>query len=503
MPSSPTLPSMTLGQRLVWGCALGAATLLLGAGIGHEPLWLDETYSFAMVQHGLRDIVRLTSGDVHPPLYYLILKGTVWLLGSSPVALRIPSLVATLGLLALAAGPVRWLWGGRTAALFALLVVTSPGILCFAQEARMYALGTLLTTGAVVFGLLALREGRPRDFVWLGAFTWAAAMTHYFGLIAVGMNGLCLLVVATRRARHRVRPLLIALAIAAILYVPWLVSFARQVSRVSHGFWIPPTSWNLLTFGLVAPFTYKFEDVPYPWQALVAFGLFVIVVAVSLIFNAWCRFGRTFEGQAHLVCVFGLTLGFGLAYSKLVQPILMPRYMMCCAGLLLLSTANGLSKLPRLLQSLTATAVLVGLGLPAWVRIHTEVFDGPFAILAKHVRGAGEPAPVLLHNDCQSLYPSWHAVPQALHVMVTSKDAPFDVSLGGVYDVTRLASTSELSGILDANRRVWLVDAEPAGAHVDPSRIVNHNGWQQVGEPIALTLPMSWVRLKMTRFEKQ
>jgi uncharacterized membrane protein len=480
-----------------------AATLALATGIGHEPLWLDETYSFAMAQHGFADIVQLTKGDVHPPLYYLILKATVGHLGSSRVALRLPSLMATLGLLVLAAGPIRRLWGDRTAALFALLVVTSPGILCFAQEARMYALATLLVTGSVVFGLLALREGKRRDLVWLFALTWAAAMTHYFGLIAVTMNGLCLLVAATLSARHRVRPLLVALVSAAALYVPWLASFVRQVTRVSHDFWIPPTSLNLLTFGLVAPFTYKFEDVPYPWQALVAFGLAVVIVAVSLLLRARHQSERTLEGQAHLVLVFGLTLGFALVYSKLVQPIFMPRYLMCCAGLLLLATARGLSKFPRLVQSLAVTTVLVGLGLPAWVRIHTEVFDGPFAILAKHVRDAGAPMPVLLHNDCQALYPSWHAVPQALHVMVTPKAAPFDVSSGGVYDTTRLASTSELAGVLDANRRVWLVDAEPAGGHLAPSRIVETGEWHQVGQPIALTLPLSWVKVKLVRFEKR
>jgi 4-amino-4-deoxy-L-arabinose transferase-like glycosyltransferase len=489
-------------QRLIWIGALGAAAWLLGFGIEHEPLWLDETYSYAMAQHGFIDILHLTAKDVHPPLYYLILKATVGLFGSSSWALRLPSLVATLGLIALAAGPIRRLWGGLTAAVFAILVATSPGILCFAQEARMYAQATVFVTGAVVFGLLALREGRHRNFVWLGAFTWASAMTHYFGLIAVGVNGLGLLVVATVGARQRVKPFLVTLAVAAAFYVPWLATFARQVLRVSYGFWIPPTSWNLLTFGLVAPFTYKFEDVPYPWQALVAFGIVGVIVAVSLIQIVLRKTRPAFDGLGHLVCVFLMTLGVGLAYSKWVQPIFMPRYMMSCAGLLLLVTAIGLSRLPRLVSIMSA-ALLVGLGLPAWVRIHTEVFDGPFAILAKQVRDAGTSELVFLHNDVQALYPSWHAVPKALHVMVTPKDSPINISAGGVYDVTRLATTSELKGILDVHRRVWVVDAEPAGFHVDPSRIVEQKGWHQAGEPTALSLPMSWVRLKLIRFEKQ
>ena len=60
--------------------------------IGHEPLWLDETYTFAMVQHGLAEIVGLTAKD-HPPLYYLLLRLWTDLFGDSRVALLVATLV--------------------------------------------------------------------------------------------------------------------------------------------------------------------------------------------------------------------------------------------------------------------------------------------------------------------------------------------------------------------------------------------------------------------------
>lgn len=71
---------------------------------------------------------------------------------------------------------------------------------------------------------VALRTDRdePRDFmlrsdwVWFGAFTWAASMTHYFGLVAVGVNGLFLLAAATTTERRRIKPLLATLGLAAL-----------------------------------------------------------------------------------------------------------------------------------------------------------------------------------------------------------------------------------------------------------------------------------------------
>ena len=179
----------------------------------------------------------------------------------------------------------------------------------------------------------------------------------------------------------------------------------------------------------------------------------------------------------------------------------MPRYLMCCAGLLLLATAIGLSQIPRLRHLSAALAVFVGLGLPAWVRIQAETFNGPFTRLANLLRDAGDSSPVLLHNDCQAFYPSWHAVTNARHILITKKGEFSDASGSGVYDTKHLASTSELSTVLETTQRVWVVDAEPAGFHVDPSRILEHTRWRQQGETISLSLPMSWVKVKLLRFE--
>ena len=37
-------------------------------------IWVDEAFSLRMIQHPYRRIIQLTAQDVHPPLYYIILK---------------------------------------------------------------------------------------------------------------------------------------------------------------------------------------------------------------------------------------------------------------------------------------------------------------------------------------------------------------------------------------------------------------------------------------------
>jgi uncharacterized membrane protein len=159
-------------------------------------------------------------------------------LGDSPVALRLPSGLAALGLVARGPFAVRRIWGDRTAYIYVLLVAASPGIVCFAQEARMYTLAAFFVAGAVLHGYLAAVEGRPRDLVWYGVFTRAAAMTHYFGLVAVGVNALACLAMARAQERSRVKPLGVASVASAVLYLPWALVFARQLmlsDSASHG----------------------------------------------------------------------------------------------------------------------------------------------------------------------------------------------------------------------------------------------------------------------------
>lgn len=201
-----------------------------------------------MVEHGFVSILGFTTQDVHPPLYYLGLKLVALVFGDSPLALRGLSVVSAAALVAFGARWVSQVWNARAGWCFAALTLSSSGVLCFAQEARMYALAMLLVTGAVLCGQLALRDGQAKHFVALGVCTWAASLTHYFALIAVGFNALLLFIGAAQSARSRLRPLALAIGLAGLGFLPWVPFFAAQVLAVSRQFWIPPASFELVLF---------------------------------------------------------------------------------------------------------------------------------------------------------------------------------------------------------------------------------------------------------------
>jgi len=64
--------------------AFALRTYLLGA----TNLWWDEAYSVWLARRPLTELLRTTAFDVHPPLYYVLLRGWMELAGDSEFSLR-------------------------------------------------------------------------------------------------------------------------------------------------------------------------------------------------------------------------------------------------------------------------------------------------------------------------------------------------------------------------------------------------------------------------------
>ena len=83
--------------------------IVVGAGLrgwqlDREGLWLDELFTARVVGReswaGLRAEL---AGDVHPPLYFALLRVWSSVAGTSDLALRLPSVLAGVGSIALVA----------------------------------------------------------------------------------------------------------------------------------------------------------------------------------------------------------------------------------------------------------------------------------------------------------------------------------------------------------------------------------------------------------------
>jgi len=167
-----------------WIGVILVAGVVYTAGISHESVWFDETYSAVMAEHRFGEIVRLAATDNHPPLYYLLLRVVGVGLGSPAWALRALSSAGAVALVGLGGGPVRRIFGNRTALIYVAVVLLTPGILIYAHEARMYALAIFAVTASALYGYLAARDNRTGDWIRFGLASLAAAYLHYYGMMA-------------------------------------------------------------------------------------------------------------------------------------------------------------------------------------------------------------------------------------------------------------------------------------------------------------------------------
>jgi mannosyltransferase len=202
----------SLAERLLVPALPALLGLITGLyHLGVPPLWRDEAATKAIAGRPVgRILATMPHDDVVHGAYYLVVHIFIRLFGSSNGTLRLPSAIAAAiacaftALVArrLAADRGRWyaaLTGVTAGAVLALL----PAMIRYAQEARSYAIVTMLAAIATYLLLCALDRGRPRWWAGYGAAVFLTGLFNIFGLLIVVAHGLTLLASGWRGSAGR------------------------------------------------------------------------------------------------------------------------------------------------------------------------------------------------------------------------------------------------------------------------------------------------------------
>jgi mannosyltransferase len=312
--------------------------LLVGAGmrvtnLGAESLWLDEACSIEAAHKSLAGIVRYTTEDVHPPLYYWVLHYWIRIAGHSEWAARLFSvLFSTLTIFLVYRLAARF-FGPPTGVVAAMLLAISPMQLAAAQEARMYALLTFLSAWSMTAFARLLDEPRRSAFAGYVIATAFMLYTHAYGAFVLGAQLLFLAGFVLRRGRTAApagKRVLLAQSLAFLLFLPWLPILFFQVFRVQRAFWIPaaPPAEIGTTF------------LAYAGGPLLA-GLLIPLAAIALVFeraNRWTGLLAVW-----LACLVALPF----ALSVVSVPIFLAKYAIAGSLAFTVLAARGLTLVPR------------------------------------------------------------------------------------------------------------------------------------------------------------
>ena len=207
-----------------------------------QSLWADEGNSAALATRSLLRIAQDAAADIHPPLYYWLLRLWTALFGLSEGALRSLSAICGVALVYVIYLIGRRLHSERLGIVAAFLAAVNPFQIYYAQEARMYMLlglwsGLLLyafTRYVLNEGAGHLRPARGPAALLVVALI-GGAYTHYtFVAVVAAVNILYLLWLWDSRRRGQVGMRLGWWIgwhlLAALAFLPWLPIAQRQLT---------------------------------------------------------------------------------------------------------------------------------------------------------------------------------------------------------------------------------------------------------------------------------
>lgn len=324
---------------------------LIVATINRFSSWIDESASVLVVgPNDYTEILHRISSDVHPPLWYFVLKTWFHVFGASILTSRALSAVCMLAACSVWYHFIRTRFA-RPVALFTLaLMVTNPSVLHYAVEGRMYAFGVLLFAVSCL-----LITGRWR-WRWFAYWPCAVAMlyTHYFLAFPLAAQFVYLTV---RRRDQGVSLLWLLLYGASICvgYVPWIPYALRQTTMVvTQGFWIGPVTPSTVLNYILLAFLHRADG---NLAAIRVFPALLYLVTWVTSLAAAARGGR--GSYTLLWLIVGLPW-LCLFMLSCVRPVFDPRYVVFGVPALISLMAYGTLGLTRRWKPFAVIVLLLG-----------------------------------------------------------------------------------------------------------------------------------------------
>ncbi len=311
----------------------------------------DEWYTMGIINLSLPNMIQVTAGDVHPPMFYLILYAFIYLFKFLSInidliyIMKISSMVPYIILFLVSLTKIKKEYGILSAGAFSFTLLAMCNFFTYYLIARMYSWPLLFLILAFIYLNDVLEKGDLKSWVLFTLFSILGAYTHYFAAIPLIILYLVLFVyLLTKNSKNNFKSQLkkyfTSAFLAILCYLPWSFVLLNQISQVHNSYHIK----TLTLEKIIECISYylSISDM-YLVQVFACIALFAVFVALIYKFYITQEYDDFYILLGFFL--FMATLGFALLVSFLYKPILTPRYLLPVMGLIWLSISIKLGKI--------------------------------------------------------------------------------------------------------------------------------------------------------------
>jgi hypothetical protein len=363
-------------------------------GLTHHSVWWDEGISVWLARMPLLEGIRWTAGDVHPPLYYVILRLWYQVAGEGVFVMRYPSVLASVLTVALIARLGYQLQADEQGRFLPDVGLLAAGFLSisrfsirWAQEVRMYALAAMWATASLASAVGLWKRKGWRAWITYVATTTAGLFTLYLNATVLAVTNLGFAILWLKdRDRRRTQQWIAAQAVILAILLPWLLYALPRMHS-----WSSDRAFGLAFFAQLYT-TMLTVGTPLDLQAVLPFTLMALTGLIAGLIALARRMRRATEWGSLGMLLTGVLLppttvalislpGLRFYFSRpLVPRYLLPLsacyYALLAWGLIALEKTRSLRSGRALSVFFTALALVGGFrGLDDFYRGRTATDD--------------------------------------------------------------------------------------------------------------------------------
>jgi uncharacterized membrane protein len=479
--------------------------------LNSRELWLDETYSVFVANLRLPELMRMVIGDLHPPLYYLVLWAWIRIAGDGQSHLRllgaILNICCALGMFFLA----RRVLGPRFGALASALFCTSPMLFIYSVEVRMYMLTVLLFVYLLLVHWIVVVEQNESNWLAAAYSVLGAALfyVHYIGVFLL----LGLLVhwifnsPLTRKTFARMCATGVSILVLISPWIPIMLAQRAAKARLDQAVFFSHQNPNALAFGVVEQNLIGFSRIKrlatsaaamsgyFPSKSHLLLMLCAIPITLAIA-GAWYLCLKKRDEVCRLFCIIQVAMGIAVVLLHLQAT----RYLLSLIPLLVLAIVRTVqfgANVPRWrLPSLTVGTLVLCIYCAGYFRQAIAHHDEPWQTLVNSVRQNYQPGDRVVFEVLYAQVPFDYFARQA-HFQPSEEGFPVSIydwwngqeykAWGGPVithaDLNKFDSELSESGV----KTLWVVSYETN--YYDPHNLMLER-LRQLGTLKEFTLPL-------------